>query len=65
MSRVMAQGDMRPMSENREAMADLVAILEARSQDYAQAEAAARYLRPDASTRAPTGCVSLVQEWTK
>ena len=27
------------MSENREAMADLVAILEARSQDYAQAEA--------------------------
>ncbi len=35
----MAQGDLRPMSENREAMADLVAILEARSQDYAQAEA--------------------------
>ena len=30
MSRVMAQGDLRPMSENREAMADLVAILEAR-----------------------------------
>ena len=39
MNRVMAQGDFRPMSENREAMADLVAILEARSQDYAQAEA--------------------------
>jgi XRE family aerobic/anaerobic benzoate catabolism transcriptional regulator len=39
MTRVMAQGDFRPMSENREAMADLVAILDARSQDYAQAEA--------------------------
>ncbi len=39
MNRVMAQGDFRPMSENREAMADLVAILEARSSDYAQAEA--------------------------
>lgn len=39
MSRVMAQGDFRPMSDNREAMADLVAILDARSQDYAQAEA--------------------------
>ena len=30
MSRVMEQGDFRPMAENREAMADLVAILEAR-----------------------------------
>lgn len=39
MNRVMAQGDFRPMSENREAMADLVAILDARSRDYAQAEA--------------------------
>ncbi len=39
MNRVMAQGDFRPMSENREAMSDLVAILEARSSDYAQAEA--------------------------
>jgi XRE family aerobic/anaerobic benzoate catabolism transcriptional regulator len=39
MNRVIAQGDFRPMSENREAMADLVAILDARSQDYAQAEA--------------------------
>jgi XRE family aerobic/anaerobic benzoate catabolism transcriptional regulator len=38
MSRVMAQGDLRPMSENREAMSDLVAILDARSRDYAQAE---------------------------
>jgi XRE family aerobic/anaerobic benzoate catabolism transcriptional regulator len=39
MSRVMAQGDFRPMAENRAAMADLVAILEARSPEYALAEA--------------------------
>ncbi len=39
MSRVMAQGDFRPMAQNREAMADLVAILEARRADYARAEA--------------------------
>jgi XRE family transcriptional regulator, aerobic/anaerobic benzoate catabolism transcriptional regulator len=39
MSRVMAQGDFRPMAQNREAMADLVAILEARRTDYARAEA--------------------------
>jgi XRE family aerobic/anaerobic benzoate catabolism transcriptional regulator len=40
MRRVMAQGDFRPMAQNREAMADLVAILDARSADYARAEAA-------------------------
>jgi XRE family transcriptional regulator, aerobic/anaerobic benzoate catabolism transcriptional regulator len=39
MGRVMAQGDFRPMAANREAMADLVAILEARGADYARAEA--------------------------
>ncbi len=39
MSRVMEQGDFRPMAHNREAMADLVAILDARSADYARAEA--------------------------
>jgi XRE family transcriptional regulator, aerobic/anaerobic benzoate catabolism transcriptional regulator len=39
MTRVMEQGDFRPMAQNREAMADLVAILEARSADYARAEA--------------------------
>jgi len=39
MSRVMAQGDFRPMKQNREAMADLVAILDARHADYARAEA--------------------------
>ena len=44
MGRVMAQGDFRPMARDREAgsndaMADLVAILEARRADYARAEA--------------------------
>jgi XRE family aerobic/anaerobic benzoate catabolism transcriptional regulator len=39
MSRVMAQGDFRPMAQNRQAMADLVAILDARRADYARAEA--------------------------
>lgn len=39
MARVIAQGDFRPMAQNREAMADLVAILQARSADYARAEA--------------------------
>jgi XRE family aerobic/anaerobic benzoate catabolism transcriptional regulator len=43
MSRVMAQGDFRPMAANREAgskgaMTDLMAILEARRADYARAE---------------------------
>lgn len=40
MRRVMAQGDFRPMAQNREAMSDLVAILDARSADYGRAEAA-------------------------
>jgi len=39
MSRVMEQGDFRPMAQNREAMADLLAILEARRADYARAHA--------------------------
>jgi len=39
MSRVMEQGDFRPMAQNREAMADLLAILEARRPDYARAYA--------------------------
>jgi len=39
MSRVMKQGDFRPMARNREAMADLHAILEARRADYGRAEA--------------------------
>ena len=39
MRRVMEQGDFRPMAQNREAMADLVAILDARATDYARAQA--------------------------
>jgi XRE family aerobic/anaerobic benzoate catabolism transcriptional regulator len=39
MRRVMAQGDFRPMAQNREAMTDLVAILDARHADYARAQA--------------------------
>jgi XRE family aerobic/anaerobic benzoate catabolism transcriptional regulator len=38
MARVIAQGDFRPMAHNREAMGDLVAILDARSADYSRAE---------------------------
>jgi XRE family transcriptional regulator, aerobic/anaerobic benzoate catabolism transcriptional regulator len=39
MSRVIAQGDLRPMSDNREAMADLNRILAARAPLYARADA--------------------------
>ena len=64
MSRVMRQGDFRPMAENREAMADLVAILEARSADYSQAEAA---LDTSGETieRSAAKLSRLVQSWVK
>jgi XRE family aerobic/anaerobic benzoate catabolism transcriptional regulator len=39
MQRVVAQGDMRPMADNREAMADLQRILKTREQLYAKADA--------------------------
>ena len=39
MGRVMAQGDFRPMAQNRAAMGDLMAILDARRADYARAQA--------------------------
>ncbi len=39
MRRVMAQGDFRPMQDQRDAMEDLVAILEARAPSYARAHA--------------------------
>ena len=39
MQRVIAQGDMRPMADNRESMADLNRILEARGPLYARADA--------------------------
>lgn len=38
MQRVVAQGDLRPMSGNRAAMADLKSILSAREADYARAD---------------------------
>jgi len=62
MSRVIAQGDFRPMAENRAAMADLVAILEARSSDYAQSEA---QLDTSGETveQSLTKLVDVVQPW--
>ena len=45
MQRVMEQGDFRPMAQNREAMSDLVAILEARRNDYARAVAQGEQLK--------------------
>jgi XRE family transcriptional regulator, aerobic/anaerobic benzoate catabolism transcriptional regulator len=64
MSRVMAQGDFRPMAENRAAMNDLVAILDARRADYAQAEA-----QLDTSgekiEQSLSKLLKRVQEWTK
>lgn len=38
MSRVIAQGDFRPMADNKEAMADLERILAARTPLYARAD---------------------------
>jgi XRE family aerobic/anaerobic benzoate catabolism transcriptional regulator len=38
MERVLAQGDKRPMSGNREAMDDLKNILESRAQFYSKAD---------------------------
>jgi len=40
MTRVIAQGDLRPMSGNREAMDDLVRILAGRAPFYAKADLA-------------------------
>ena len=39
MRRVMEQGDFRPMAHNRDAMNDLVAILDARAPAYGRAHA--------------------------
>lgn len=52
MARVAAQGDRRPMADNPEAMADLRAILAARSPDYARAGA-----RLDTSGRPLEDCL--------
>lgn len=53
MSRVMEQGDFRPMGKSREAMKDLVAILEAREAEYSRAHA-----QLDTSGRAVEDCLA-------
>lgn len=52
MRRVMEQGDFRPMGRNREAMADLVAILKAREAEYGRAHA-----QLDTSAKTAEQCV--------
>jgi XRE family aerobic/anaerobic benzoate catabolism transcriptional regulator len=52
MRRVMAQGDLRPMAHNPDAMNDLVAILNARAADYARAHA-----QLDTSGKSVEACV--------
>ncbi len=52
MQRVMQQGDFRPMAENRDAMKDLVAILDARAPAYGRAHA-----RVDTSGKSVAACV--------
>jgi len=64
MSRVMAQGDFRPMAQNRGAMVDLVAILDARRADYARAEA--ELDTADASVEQSfAGLLRIVSPWLK
>jgi XRE family aerobic/anaerobic benzoate catabolism transcriptional regulator len=53
MGRVMAQGDFRPMADNRHAMNDLVTILEARATSYGRSHA-----RIDTSGKSPDACVA-------
>jgi XRE family aerobic/anaerobic benzoate catabolism transcriptional regulator len=52
MQRVMQQGDFRPMAENRDAMKDLVAILDARAPAYGRAHA-----QVDTSGKSVEACV--------
>ncbi|MCS6932362.1 MAG: helix-turn-helix transcriptional regulator [Acetobacteraceae bacterium] len=53
MARVLAQGDTRPMRDNRDAMADLRAILAAREELYAKAD-----IELDTSGRTPEACLA-------
>jgi XRE family aerobic/anaerobic benzoate catabolism transcriptional regulator len=64
MSRVMAQGDFRPMAQNRGAMADLVAILEARRADYARAETEVD-TSGDSVEQSLTKLFQVVAPWTR
>jgi XRE family aerobic/anaerobic benzoate catabolism transcriptional regulator len=57
MRRVMEQGDFRPMAHNRDAMSDLVAILEARATDYGRAHA-----RVDTAGKSVEDCVNALGE---
>lgn len=52
MRRVMEQGDFRPMADNRDAMKDLIAILDARAPAYGRAHA-----RVDTSGKGVEACV--------
>ena len=63
MGRVIEQGDFRPMAQNREAMSDLVAILEARRADYAQAQAQLE-TSGDTPEESARKLEKLVKEWT-
>ncbi len=60
MARVAAQGDRRPMADNPEAMADLRAILAARSPDYARADA-----RLDTAGRPLEDCLDELERTTR
>jgi XRE family aerobic/anaerobic benzoate catabolism transcriptional regulator len=57
MQRVMAQGDMRPMADNRESMEDLQRILAVREPLYSKADVAI-----DTSTHSPTQSMRLLLE---
>jgi XRE family transcriptional regulator, aerobic/anaerobic benzoate catabolism transcriptional regulator len=57
MQRVVAQGDMRPMTDNRESMQDLQHILDAREPLYRQAD-----LVIDTSTHSAEQCLQLLVE---
>ncbi|MGQ0618751.1 MAG: helix-turn-helix transcriptional regulator [Panacagrimonas sp.] len=55
MNRVIAQGDLRPMAGNKQAMDDLRLILEERTPFYAKAD-----LRLDTSGKSPAACLESV-----
>jgi XRE family transcriptional regulator, aerobic/anaerobic benzoate catabolism transcriptional regulator len=57
MRRVMEQGDFRPMAHNRDAMNDLVAILDARAAEYGRSHA-----KVDTSGKSVAGCVKELAE---
>jgi XRE family aerobic/anaerobic benzoate catabolism transcriptional regulator len=57
MRRVMEQGDFRPMAHNRDAMNDLVAILDARAEAYGRSHA-----KVDTSGKSVEGCVRELAE---